>query len=135
MDDSVRTSAVEQRLTASSDTSEIASLRRRVAEFARNHGAAEQIVGDLELAVSELATNVAQHADTDSIGVVVRCGVDRWTIEVDDADGLETLSDTALPGPDALSGRGLFIVQSVMDEVELIDDDGHRRLRCSKLVS
>ena len=135
MDDSVRTSAVEQRLTASSDTSEIASLRRRVAEIARNHGAAEQIVGDLELAVSELATNVAQHADTDSIGVVVRCGVDRWTIEVDDADGLETLSDTALPGPDALSGRGLFIVQSVMDEVELIDDDGHRRLRCSKLVS
>lgn len=134
MDDSVRTSPVEQRLTASSDTSEIASLRRRVAEFAREHGAAEQVVGDLELAVSELATNVAQHTDTDSIGVVVRCGADRWTIEVDDADGLDTLSDTALPEPDALSGRGLFIVHSVMDEVELVDDGGHRRLRCSKLV-
>jgi serine/threonine-protein kinase RsbW len=135
MDDSVRTSSVEQRLTASSNVSQIASLRRRVADFARDRGAPEQVVVDLELAVSELATNVAQHADTDQIRVVVRYGDDRWTIEVDDAGGLDTLSDTTLPAPDALSGRGLFIVQSVMDEVELVDDGGHRRLRCSKLVS
>lgn len=134
MDDSVRTSTVEQRLTTSSNVAEVASLRRRVAEFARRHGAAEQVVSDLELAVSELATNVAQHADTDQISVVVRCGDASWTIEVDHADGLDTLSDTTLPAPDALSGRGLFIVQSVMDEVELVDDGGHRRLRCSKLV-
>ena len=60
----------------------------------------------------------------------VGCGAG---LDRDDADGIESL-DLSLPGPDALSGRGLVIVQAVMDEVELVDDGGHRIVRCARRV-
>ena len=135
MDDPAETSVAEHHLTVPSDTSQIAALRRDVASIAGDGGADNALIGDLELAISELATNVVQHSDAHTISVVVRRDADRWTLEVDDAEGIDTHASHSLPAPEALSGRGLFIVHAVMDEVELIDDDGQRRLRCSKLVS
>lgn len=134
MDESIGTSATEHRLTVASDTATISSLRTRIAELARAWGADDSIVSDLELAVSELATNVVQHSDSTEITVLLRHEPERWVLDVDDADGIDVLDPTTAPGTDALSGRGLFIVHAVMDRVEVVDD-GHRRfLRCSKLV-
>ncbi len=92
-------------------------------------------MSDLELAVSELATNVVQHTGTPEITVVLRHEPDRWVLDVSDPPCPGTIDAARLPEPDALSGRGLFIVQAVMDDVEIVDDDGHRFVRCSKLVS
>jgi len=135
MDQSSGTSAGEHRITVASDTSVIASLREAVSGFAHAAGADESIVSDLELAVSELATNVVQHARSPEITVVVRHEPDRWVLDVSDAPDTNALDAAALPEPDALSGRGLFIVQAVMDDVEIVDDCGHRFVRCSRLVS
>ena len=134
MDDVRRPSAIEHRLTVAADVAAIAALRQQVTELARAGGAGHTVADDLVLVVSELATNVAQHTSADEISVLLRRTDDRWTVEVDDADGIEALDDASLPAPDALSGRGLYIVQAVMDEVDLVDDGEHRRLRCSKLV-
>jgi serine/threonine-protein kinase RsbW len=135
MDQPSGTSAGEHRITVASDTSEVASLRERICRFARTEGADESVVSDLELAVSELATNVVQHAGSPEITVVLRHEPDRWVLDVSNPPGPSALDAAMLPEPDALSGRGLFIVQAVMDDVEIVDDDGHRYVRCSKLVS
>lgn len=62
---------------------------------------------------------------------------DGWVIDVSDADALDTetlatLASGGPPDPERLSGRGLFIVHSIMDTVELIEIDGHQHLRCLK---
>ncbi len=119
--------------TVPADTAMVASLRERVGATARAAGADDAVVGDLKLAVSELATNVVQHSDAASVSVSLRHEPGRWVLDVDEADGLESL-DPSLPTAVALSGRGLIIVQAVMDEVEIVEDDGHRVLRCSRLV-
>ncbi len=126
------TSNGEHDLTVASDPAMIATLRHRVADIARRSGATDDDVHDLELAVSELATNVVQHTDADTIQMTFRREPSRWVLDVADADGLTGLDPTTVPDPDALAGRGLFIVQAVMDEVEIVDHDGQRRLRCSK---
>lgn len=120
-----------QRFTVPAEASMVATLRARVAQVARRGGADAGVIDDLELAVSELATNVVQHAGATEVSVTVRHEPGRWILEIDGTDDLDSV-DTVLPAPDALSGRGLFIVQAVMDEVEIVDDDGRRYLRCSR---
>ena len=135
MQETVRSATGEHELVVPSAAVEIAPLRHRVAELAREDGVDATIVDDLELVVSELATNVLLHSDAETISVIVRREPGRWVLDVADADGLENTGPDTLPDPDALTGRGLFIVKAMMDEVELIDDGNRRRLRCTKRVS
>jgi serine/threonine-protein kinase RsbW len=86
----------------------------------------------LELAVVELASNVIEHAATD---VPVRCSL---TLAVH-GDGLEAritddgrpasvdLTAAALPDETAESGRGLALVQMVVDELRYDRDGGRNR--------
>ena len=134
MDESIGTSGVEHQLTIPSDIALLASLRGRVAALLRDADADDSVIADVELAVSELATNVMQHSAASTVTVVLRHEPGRWVIDVDDADGVDVVDAATLPDHDALTGRGLLIVHAVMDEVELVDEGGHRFLRCSKLV-
>ncbi|WP_040495866.1 ATP-binding protein [Ilumatobacter nonamiensis] len=134
MDESGDTMSGGHELTVASDPAMIATLRHRVGDLARDSGADDELVADLELAVSELATNVLQHSDSSTIHLVLRREPSQWILDVDHADDLDEI-DRTLPDPTALTGRGLFIVQSVMDDVEIVNDAGHRRVRCAKRVS
>lgn len=134
MDESGHTMSGGRELTVASDPAMIATLRHRVADLARDSGADDELIRDLELVVSELATNVVQHSDSDTIRVVFRREPSQWVLDVDDADDLEMI-EPELPDPSALTGRGLFIVQSIMDDVELVETDGHCRIRCAKRVT
>lgn len=133
MDEVVSMPNGDYELTAASDPAMIAGLRHRVAELARESGADDDVIHDLELVVSELATNVVQHTDSSTIRMIFRREPSQWVLDVDDADHLHDLDVTA-PAPTALTGRGLFIVKSVMDDVEIVDDHGRRRIRCAKRV-
>jgi anti-sigma regulatory factor (Ser/Thr protein kinase) len=108
------------------------SLRHRVVEFARDTGGDDDVVESLELAVSELATNVLQYTDADEIRVVVQCTPSRWILDVGDADDLELPADISMPPASAAEGRGLFVTRSVMDTLTAIDVDGRRIVRCTK---
>lgn len=134
MDRSVGGLTGEHVLSVPADLSRIASLRNRVSDVARAEGAEDSVVGDLTLVVSELATNVVQHSDASQISLVLRHEPGRWVLEVDDAGDEDTLDPDSPPDPEALSGRGLFIVQAIMDEVESVERGGSRFLRCIKLV-
>ena len=135
MDEAVSVCIDAVKVTVAADSSMVATLRQQVGSFARDSGAAHDVVDELKLVVSELATNVVQHSASNDITMTFARMVGGWMIDVDNADGIAALDSYRPPAPDALSGRGLFIAQSVMDEVSLVDDlDGTRHLQCIKLA-
>lgn len=124
-------------ITVAAESASLHGLRTRLTALVTQAHAPNHVTEAFELAVSELATNVMQHTDAEQLTVVVDRAEDGWLIDVSDADALDTTALAALatsgpPDPERLSGRGLFIVQSIMDTVELVDVDGHQHLRCVK---
>lgn len=119
-------------VTIAADPAELSGLRSRVVEMARAAEAPEVVVDAFELAVSELATNVILHTAARRLTVVFDHTSDGWVLDVSDAEAFEELPPPTRPDPDQISGRGLFVVQSLMDAVDLIDVDGHQHIRCLK---
>lgn len=122
------------RLTVDADLANLGRLREHVARTAGETGAGDDIVEQLQLVVSELATNAMQYNESDTLTVSVTGDSSSWTIDVSNADDLTGLASPALPEPSALSGRGLFLVDAVMDRVELVDVDGRLHIRCVKFA-
>jgi serine/threonine-protein kinase RsbW len=128
--------AIQTRFTVTSNVSELASLRRSVASFLGSAAADETVIADFQLAVSELATNVIEHSAERHINVLIRRSTMGWSLEMEGIDDLEQHAVTE-PGPtpiDARSGRGLTIVRSVMDTVEIVEENGGRFVRCVKRI-
>src|SRR5690349_4808706 len=81
------------------DPGSIGDLRRSLAEFARMAGASEAVVIDIQLAVSEAATNCVLHAFIDrepgEIHVLAHAERDRLRVIVrDDGRGMLPRSDS-----------------------------------------
>ncbi len=79
---------------------------------------------DIKLAVGEACTNAVEHVPADQCEeVVVRFLVDpeRLTVEVVDNGPGFTMADAGEPG-ECESGLGLVIIQSIMDEVDVVCD-------------
>lgn len=112
--------------------SELRSLRDGVRSFLQERCADDEVVDDVELAVSELATNVIQHSTADSVSVVVRRVATGWQLDVHDADEVPALDDVKKPPSDSITGRGLFTVQSVMDEMSIEKLGDNTIIRCTR---
>ncbi len=98
-------------------TREVRSLARQVAEQLFDD---EARIADVILAASELATNAVEHGSGTKFIFRTSSSEDRLCITVVS----ECLSQVALsfplkPSPDVPSGRGLFIVDAVADDVEV----------------
>ncbi len=122
-------------LSIAADFANLAAIRAHVVDTARETGAPADAVEALELAVSELATNVIQHDGGDVLTVVLEADDTGWTLDVSNADGLTTVEAPRRPDPSQRSGRGLFLVDALMDRVELFTVGGTQHLRCVKLSS
>lgn len=75
------------------------------------------------LAVSEIATNIVEHARArEEISVSLEVSIDDTGIRAvfsDDADpALIDLQNVSMPGEDAESGRGLALALATLDELE-----------------
>ena len=96
---------------------DLAALR----EFVRSCGVALGLSGSrrdlLALAVNELATNTLQYTDG---GGTVRVWVDAGQVICDVLDTGPTRTFGAMPPPDSVRGRGLAIVERVVDEADII---------------
>lgn len=82
------------------------------------------------LAVSEVATNVVEHAAGDVRPTVsIRLAVDEIRLVAvmsDDAEpALIRLGEVEMPGSDAESGRGLALALAALDELRHEADDGN----------
>jgi serine/threonine-protein kinase RsbW len=98
----------------------VSLLRTVVTDALRTLGVTEDCIDDVRLALSEAATNVIQHAgDDDEYEVRIEVADERCSISVTnpgsdlDADALTGV----LPDEDSSSGRGVAIMQAVMDHV------------------
>ena len=113
--------------------------RRHVATWLRTRGATPDEIDDLSLVASELAANVVQHGDADEL-LVRLDGNDpsRWTLEVVGGRNLlpAHLADPTsweVSRPHDTHGRGLGIVRTVVDAVEVLSDRDVLTIRCHRL--
>lgn len=119
-------------LTVPAAATELASVRRWVRSVLASHDAPDDVVEDVELAVSELATNVVRHTDADTIRMRMQRNGGEWVLDVADAERVPEPADAELPPPDDPTGRGLYVVSSVMDRVEVVTVDDVTVIRCTR---
>lgn len=114
------------------DTSELSGIRRSVRNYISTSGGDDEVAGDLELVVSELATNVLEHTDSHTLTIVLERIDDEWVLDVADVDDLQILDDVSLPDQHQVAGRGLFVVASLVDDLRIVEDGGRCALRCRR---
>ncbi len=84
----------------------------------------ELLDGDIELLVSELASNAVRHARSD-FTVVAR--YDGEAVKVEIGDGSRIIPKPVPPTPDQTEGRGLFLVNALADDWGIVPTlDGKR---------
>ena len=91
---------------------------------------------DVELAMSELATNVVEHAPAHEIIARLTELGRGWELRVAPAEvgAVERIRGAGLPAPTSPHGRGLAIVRAVMDAVEPDVLDGRPAVRCRRRI-
>ena len=87
-------------------------------------------LNDVELAMSELATNAIEYGGGEPFGVFVERRIDRVDLSVTSSGSRTTPSVRAL-STDELSGRGLRIVSSVADEFDVLQTLDQVVVRCA----
>ncbi len=126
--------AIEVSVPAQTD--ELSGLRRIVREYIESAGGNRSTADDLELVVSELATNVIEHTASPTITVTIERTPQAWMIEVSDVEDPFVLSDVAvLPAISGRAGRGLFVVRSLVDDLEIVETPTSRALRCRRQLT
>ena len=121
-------------VTVDADVSQLGHLRAAVARLARQAGAPTDVVETFELVVSELATNVIQHTANKTVTIAFERTASDWQLLVSGPDELVLSEPRTVPDPAQLTGRGLLIVEAVMDRVELVVVDGQQYVRCIKHI-
>ena len=114
---------------------ELSGVRSGVRAYVENSGGDSGIADDFELVVSELATNVIEHTSSNTITVVIERTRTAWVIEVADVQDTSLLDDVSLPPATSLTGRGLFVVRSLVDTLEVIETAAGCAMRCMRLAS
>jgi serine/threonine-protein kinase RsbW len=98
-------------------------LQSTLTEF----GVTADCVADVMLAVTEASANVIEHsAGDDEYEVKVTVDEERCQIRVIDAhNGFDPAMADSFPGSDAERGRGLLLMQSLMDALEFESEPEH----------
>jgi serine phosphatase RsbU (regulator of sigma subunit)/anti-sigma regulatory factor (Ser/Thr protein kinase) len=92
----------------------------------------------LLLVASELCSNAVKHASGSPRGIVLRAAVEENSVVLevtDDGGGAAALPAPVpdeLPDPDAERGRGLFLVRTLSDSVEVVTADDRTTVRTVK---
>jgi len=113
------------RVTLGCDLVEVRPKVDRVREFLLRAGCAESQALECELALVEACTNAIQHAASDAtrrpvlIDVTVGNGAAEFRV-TDHTAGFEWPKQPALPDASSEKGRGVFLIQSLMDSVEYV---------------
>lgn len=102
--------------------------RRVMSHQLTEHGARRDLIEDAELVLSELVTNALQHGGLDShddLEVSWALSADRLRLSVLDGGSAGDLVAHSAPS-DALSGRGLAIVDCLCEQWSVDHDGGTR---------
>lgn len=106
----------------------------KAAKIAREMGFSEDRVNDLKTAVAEACINAIEHGndldDSTCIGVTLTTGASALEVSVsDEGSGIKTLPTPSIKdkieGQDpSKRGWGVFLINSLMDEVQFLSDQG-----------
>jgi anti-sigma regulatory factor (Ser/Thr protein kinase) len=111
--------AAEATVFGYSGRDDLKPLRELIAHHAEREGLSPARVADIVLAVHELATNTLLYARGGGEARIWREG-EALLVEVEDAGHIaDPLAGRDLPPPDALGGRGLYLVNQFCDLVQL----------------
>jgi anti-sigma regulatory factor (Ser/Thr protein kinase) len=126
MTQSMNTRATERIFSA--DTASIGEARRFVRDIAvaSMNGRGDDLLGDVELAVSELVTNAVEYGLDEPVAVRVTITPASIVVSVRSARTSSAIADPSTwagPLPAMRTGRGLAIVRSVSDDVSVDADD------------
>lgn len=132
--------AAEVEITVASHPRWLRLIRRVIAEYAELTGLDAQAAREVMLAVDEASANVIKHSYQGDSGqrltVVARSVEDGIEVEVqDNGPAFNPVNQPILP-PDELrvGGRGMFLMQSVMDTIDYERRDGKNCVRMRKRV-
>lgn len=130
---------IELQLTLPRDARFVAILRKVTASLLEGLDVPSASVDDVTIALSEACGNVIQHArGTEEYGVRLSVEADHCSIEVCDlGPGFDasTLSEDAAPLEEvaqAEDGRGIPLLQALMDDLEFVRDEDTTTVRLIK---
>lgn len=106
----------------------VSTVRMTVSALANSAGFDIEAIEDIKVAVSEACTNVVRHGVKALNGYEVSCEMkeDRLVISIVDEAGGYDVSGYQTPEPDhpKEGGLGIFIIQALMDEVDIVSELG-----------
>lgn len=116
------------------------AVARQIAHLLAESGYDDATQFACELAVTEACNNTVQHATRHQRGqplrVSMRCSADAIELAVRDRTaGFDLQPIRTPPGPDAIAGRGLFLIHSMMDEVTYAREGDGNVLHMKKRVA
>ena len=105
----------------------VRSVRRAVSLLCEQWGFGEEDRHAVVLALSEAMSNALEHGSGPTRSIEVGCalGVDGIRIVVEDfgapsGEGLKkAIESTVAPSDDSVRGRGLYLIRTLMDEVDV----------------
>jgi anti-sigma regulatory factor (Ser/Thr protein kinase) len=100
-----------------SEAEYVPMARRETAKVLAAWGMSEEVVGTACLIISELVTNVVQHAAVLSPTAAVTLAIEEQAALVLAAADAHPLKPKPLPAAHDLGGRGLFLVEALVREV------------------
>lgn len=111
------------RLNLACDLGQVQSVVQLTRKFLLQQGCTSEEVVDIELALVEACNNAIEYVRPDAAQkmVLLEASCDAALVELQVSDhtaGFEWPTTLHLPEPDAERGRGLYLIQAVMDEVQ-----------------
>jgi serine/threonine-protein kinase RsbW len=126
---------ISMRLSFPRDARSVPLLRAIVKDLLGNVGAPAEASSDIQIALSEACSNAVRHAHGSS-EYTVSMAMDRSGCEVEVVDNGRWLADTPdTPEhvePEAESGRGLYLMEALVDDFEFIREADETTVRLIK---
>jgi serine/threonine-protein kinase RsbW len=119
-------------------TSALTTLREFLKATLLSHPGVEPYINDIVSATHEAAKNAVVHNPGCDGPVQVTCEVSPDLVVVVVADrgrGFIPPEEAAAPDPEALAGRGIFMMHCLMDQVETQSDNSGTRVRLIKRLA
>lgn len=115
-------------------------VARKAILILKDFVADENVLYDMDLVLTEGCSNVARHAyeeheDCNRLELTIKIKPGKHIIfEISDwGKGLCSKSiDFSMPSPEAVGGRGMFIMSELMDAFELIQESGKNTIKLTR---
>lgn len=111
------------RIVQPCDLGDVRATAQSIRDFLAGRGVEANVAGDLELVLVEACNNAIEHApaSAQTLPLTVECLCDGRVVELrvhDHTAGFEWPAQTVLPTAESEGGRGLFLMTTLVDEVD-----------------